>query len=338
MSVDNGNHYVLAYGEAQGSGKYKIDDPGHRNYRDLSPYHSIYDGIFAYSSTQTPPQALLITGHSPIELILTDASGNKTGFDPVSGQAFDEIPNASYRTERIAADDDSGQIDSEIKVLEVPLAPDGTYMVRVTGTGRGPYTLDFRGYDSNAATSVQSVNGMASMGSVAEFQVDYSATPGSQVTVAPVLPQLMTQKQTVLQNLQILRGAADKDAAKKLNDAIKHLKASLDTTLWRDEAHLQLKSGDMVFNEEKDAVAKLRELAADKKKGLPVDQLRRAVDVLTSVDRQLAQIALDEAISRDAKPPEIRAAQAELAKGDTENNPESAIEHYRNAWQHAVRK
>jgi len=151
-------------------------------------------------------------------------------------------------------------------------------------------------------------------------------------TVTVVGPNPM--KQAVLVVLQGLTPPSDKGDANKLNDAIKNLQKSLDPKLWIDATHLSTKDGQKVFQDEKDTVGKLQDLI---KKGYQVATLQVAIGNLVLIDRILAEVAINECTDAKAQ----AKAQDELAKGDAEaanGKPENAVEHYRNAWDHATKK
>ena len=148
-----------------------------------------------------------------------------------------------------------------------------------------------------------------------------------------------TIKGSVLAQLTTLRAdVTDKQDGDKLDEAIKHLTKSLDADLWVDETQLDLKHGDKVFNEEKDVVVKLLELLKDKKSTLTNAQramLQSSIDRLVGADKALAQAAIDAAPSGKEKDK----AMEELLKGDArilDGKFADAIEHYRNAWKHAI--
>jgi hypothetical protein len=146
-------------------------------------------------------------------------------------------------------------------------------------------------------------------------------------------------KQGVLDDLIALRATVtDKQDGDKLDEAIKHLTKSLDPDLWIDGSHPEPKHGEKVFNEEKDAVNKLRELIKDQKSTIPDATLQDFIDPLVGADRQLAVVAIADAAGGDPK--DIAKANEELAKGDSEaadGKYTDAIEHYRNAWKHALK-
>jgi MYXO-CTERM domain-containing protein len=85
---------------------------------------------------------------SPVELSVVDPAGRRAGFDPATGQTLLEIPGASYVTAGFA--DPTGVIPPDpdpAKVLVVSEPAVGTYRFRLVGTGDGPYTLNFKGFD-----------------------------------------------------------------------------------------------------------------------------------------------------------------------------------------------
>jgi hypothetical protein len=147
-------------------------------------------------------------------------------------------------------------------------------------------------------------------------------------------------KQHVLANLTALRATVrDKQDGQRLDDAIRHLTQSLDAVLWAaDGVHLQARDGERVFNAEKDAVNKLSEIIEDKRTTLAKPTLQKYVNSLVAADRALATVAIADAAGGD--PRALAQATDELHKGDndvTHGKLESGIEHYRNAWQHALR-
>jgi hypothetical protein len=148
-------------------------------------------------------------------------------------------------------------------------------------------------------------------------------------------------KQRVLDQLIALRATVtNKEDGDKLDEAIKHLTASLDNSLWIDQTHLQPKGGETAFNEEKDTVNKLRDLLQNKKSAIADALLQGFIDRIVNADRRLALVVINEAIAAHGDQKEIANARDELAKGDSDiasAKHESGIEHYRNAWQHALK-
>ena len=151
----------------------------------------------------------------------------------------------------------------------------------------------------------------------------------------------MTIKQQALAELTALRATVtDKDDGKKLDEAIEHLTKSLAAEWWVDASHLERKHGEKVFDEEKHAVKKLCELIKDKHSSLPAAVLQGFIDRMFQADRQLASIAINEAVAAGVAKKKIDQARKDLAKGDAETGDgkcENGIEDYKNAWKHAAR-
>jgi hypothetical protein len=146
--------------------------------------------------------------------------------------------------------------------------------------------------------------------------------------------------QNVLAELGALRAAVtNRDDARRLDDAIQHLTASLLSELWIDPTHLERQVGDKVFHELRGAVHQLRELIQDKNSSMADVPLRGFIDRLVRAARLLAVVSIQDAAAAGLNPAKIAEDNAEMAKGDDDVNEgkfESAIDHYRNAWKHAV--
>jgi hypothetical protein len=127
----------------------------------------------------------------------------------------------------------------------------------------------------------------------------------------------------------------------KLRDAARELSESLEPQFWLDGQHLNPKGGEHVFDNEKAAVGKLREILRDPRSaGMPGYRalLQGWIDRLVEIDRTLASTAIAEATAAGGKADRLSKANEELAKGDEADalgNPQEAIDHYKKAWQHA---
>jgi hypothetical protein len=206
-----------------------------------------------------------------------------------------------------------------------------------TLTGSTPQTVDYGG----SGTAVEAVPDLGyhfvnwSDASTDNPRTDLNITADLSVTANFAGPG--SAKQDVLDELIALRATVtDKQDGNKLDEAIKHLEKSLTPAWWTDDAHLQVKDGEKVFNEEKDAVNQLRDLIKDKKSSISDMTLQSFVDRIVAVDRLLAVVAIADATGGDSK--DIAKANDELGKGDNETAKgkyDSAIEHYRNAWKFA---
>jgi hypothetical protein len=147
-------------------------------------------------------------------------------------------------------------------------------------------------------------------------------------------------KQDVLGDLTALRKTiTNKQDGDKLDDAIKHLTASLDPKLWVDQTHLDPKGGGKAFEEEKDTVTGLRDLFKDNESGIPTSVLQGFINRIVDSDQLLAVVAINDAVAGGGDPKKIAESQDELGKGNTDFSAgryDTAIEHYEQAWNKAL--
>ena len=270
-------------------------------------------------------------------------------------QTFTITPDTGYHISDVKVDDVSvGQVssytfsavDKDHTIAATFTQDEYTLTVNVVGGGSVTKNPDQAGYHYN---DVVTLTATADLGwTFAGWSGDLTGTtnPGTvtidgnkDVTATFIGPK--TIKQNVLDDLTVLRATVtDKQDGKKLDEAIKHLTKSLDPELWTDETHLQAKHGDKVFNEEKDAVVKLLELIKDKKSAFYQSlTLQGFIDRLVNADRLLVSAAIHDAVTAGGDVKKINKANEELSKGDarvSDNHFADAIEHYRNAWKHAI--
>ncbi len=148
-------------------------------------------------------------------------------------------------------------------------------------------------------------------------------------------------KQSVFLDVAALRGTVTnrKDLA-LLDEALDDLGESLLPALWVDQLHVDRQRGDMVFQEERETAKTLCLLMKKNYSHIPTSQLQGFINQMLLVDRTLASIAIEEAITAGVSSKKIAQAQKELAKGDAETHGDKcykAFDNYRNAWKLAVR-
>jgi len=173
-----GKHWVVAVGKAvmDGTSTYIINDPVYGRTDIKEDYHNAYADISLFNDYDVDARSLAISAHSPVEFVVTDSLGRKSGYDPATGTVWDQIPNAVYYTRELGPNGPGISLHS--KELDIPSPLDGEYIVTVIGTGEGNYKLDV--YASNWQGNVerQVFSGVASSGSRAEVSVDYSSYTG----------------------------------------------------------------------------------------------------------------------------------------------------------------
>src|SRR5262249_3656610 len=124
----------------------------------------------------------------------------------------------------------------------------------------------------------------------------------------------------------------------KLDAAIASLQASVNSSLWIDQTHLQPATGQTVFADERDAVKSLQDLLKNKKSTIPDSALQGPIDRIMKADRLLAEVAVNAAIAAGGLSDLIADAQRELGMGDTDRSNarfDQAVGHYGLAWKHA---
>jgi hypothetical protein len=132
------------------------------------------------------PAALSAVAESPVELLLSDPQGRRLGNIEPGNDVF-EIPRGSYfRDFPIGDDDGDGPSLGDptgIKTAYVPNPLNGIYILEVRGTGAGSFTIRFSAVASDGTFQEVTVSGVTAPGSLLAYEVEYSATPGSPLTV-----------------------------------------------------------------------------------------------------------------------------------------------------------
>ena len=160
-----------------------------------------------------------------------------------------------------------------------------------------------------------------------------SSTCGAEVQTveAQAVSTPRLAKRAVRAALEALVPSGNRDADKRIAEAVRDIKDSLDPKLWIDDSHLTAKKGEEVFQEEHEAVEHLRNI-----KGAVAGAVPGLVAQLVEIDRTLAQIAIEGATDHKAvvkANKEMEKAAEELRKG----KPNNAIEHYKQAWKVATK-
>ena len=148
------------------------------------------------------------------------------------------------------------------------------------------------------------------------------------------------------------------------------MQTSLNPQYWIDDNHVKKQYGKKVFNYEKEAVSKLRDLIKHydseesggchdghqgdnddsdrdddrdddrderdhRASSIPEAVVRDFINRIVSADRILAQVAINDAITGGGTAQDIAKAQADLADGDHDvlkKKYQGAIQDYRDAW------
>lgn len=190
MNVKGGGHFVMVVGRTGLSSDtpWKIYDPNPKNLprEQLTTLAEADGGV--YPGTRRfrgwrdaypfPIYGIRFLLYSPAELLVTAPDGSKTGFDPITGRTYNEIPNSSYQLEGYD-DAETGIINPDkVKILDITGVPsDGEYLVQVTGTGTGMYDLAITriGNDARERDRIELIEVPVEYGEVHRYAVAYSA-------------------------------------------------------------------------------------------------------------------------------------------------------------------
>ncbi len=80
------------------------------------------------------------------QLMLVDAHGNQTGYDPTTGRMLQNISGAVYTNDSItdATDGSDDAAEAEVRLLRVQATAGDTYQLHVLPTDRNSYRIEFR--------------------------------------------------------------------------------------------------------------------------------------------------------------------------------------------------
>jgi parallel beta-helix repeat protein len=290
---------------------------------------------------------ILIGSSGNIAITGNQFSGN--GYDPYPGEA--PTPQNPYSLivgpDPNAAAIDFGGVIPELESFGVQPNPLGGFSVHensFVGNLNGIWNYDIVSVDAECnwwgAANGPGPVGPGS-GDTVSANVDYSPwllAPGGPCTGG--LPPRQIKIQVGGELMALLGTITDGGDRSKLQDAINHLNKSIAVANWVDDSHPKPGSkGEAVFNEEEKTVNDLKALRNNNHSGIPAATLQGYIDLLVAADRQIAQIAIAEAIARGGNAGKISTANSELIKGDVEaarDHPDKAIDHYKNAWKNAI--
>jgi hypothetical protein len=104
--------------------------------------------------------------HLPVDVMVTDPQGRRIGYDPVSGQAINEIPGGYY----------TGSSSDVEFIMIGQEGNDDTFTITTTGTDSGDYAISIHHVDDNHIYPVGLVQGTAQPGQVATSVVGLKDT------------------------------------------------------------------------------------------------------------------------------------------------------------------
>ncbi len=97
--------------------------------------------IMSWLATSARPN-LIISAHSPADILVTDPSGARVGYDPLMDDVINEIPGAIYSGPR-----------TDPQEISIPSPLQGVYTVDIFGTGTGSYTMTITSVGADGVTT-----------------------------------------------------------------------------------------------------------------------------------------------------------------------------------------
>lgn len=175
-------HFVAATGVTETAGgdlTFAINDPEY-GATTLAEYHNNnYHSARLFGDTQKNESALFVSGHSPIELVITDPLGRKSGYDPRTGTTLAEIPGATYGTVTFGPVD-AATAEAEVEAREFHLGDpvEGTYVIEVIGTGDGAYTVHASAFRTGKSMDNREYAGSTTLNEVDRIVLQYDEVSG----------------------------------------------------------------------------------------------------------------------------------------------------------------
>jgi hypothetical protein len=184
-------HFITVTGMDPEKTTYKIMDPSGGVMTTLAARNYVVpDGgvrIFAGPEFQyTDMSGIIIYFHSPGELVIEDPNGLKTGYDPIEGVYYNEIPRSSYSATGLNDDVDPVPVTDipMVEELEVMRPSAGDYKLYVMGTGEGTYDLDIAAYDPDGVRSLKQFKDVeVAPGDVHTFSFYYPKASGAGINM-----------------------------------------------------------------------------------------------------------------------------------------------------------
>jgi len=207
--TSGGQHFMLATGIAVDDGgkvTYQLNNPGTTNGRDQlqSTLENDFPSIVGYILYRpaADPSMMMITAPLNVHLVITDPLGHRSGFDPNTNTAYNEIPGASYGLQSINTPGDEAQPNKTLiaeryfALSQATDIPSGNYSVQVHALDSGSYYIDYRGYDSTGTTNNSSLkSGTLVAGQSAAVTINHSSEASLQLTADLALSEYSIKKE-----------------------------------------------------------------------------------------------------------------------------------------------
>lgn len=171
-----------------------IVKPGTPAANQLSIYGQFANPAAAGTGNQDSQRADVTNGESPIQLLITDPSGNKTGYDPTTDTYLQEIPDSSYAIEGGLADP-TGQSSTPLVPFFHANSPNvGEYKIEVISTRTGSYSLNVKSFVGTHSPTLQTITGTATPGAIQNYIATYTTN-----STPPPIQQVIEDRERYVQ-------------------------------------------------------------------------------------------------------------------------------------------
>ncbi len=193
-NVRNG-HFIVA--DSKLASTYHIRDPYFFNNKYLTNdtnstnthnYGNYFGGIrtFSLGNFGTIPPSIMMNLASPAEIVVTDPTGKRVGFDPATNTSYNEITGGAYFKDSIGGGpDDATSTGHEVKVIWIPTPVSGTYNVSVTGTDSGQFTFGSLVYGNQNDPHLQFFVGSTQANLTTLYSLNYSPDHPDSIIIKP---------------------------------------------------------------------------------------------------------------------------------------------------------
>lgn len=183
-------HFIVGTGYAGNT--FTINDPGFSRTRlDDPAYGNSSLGLRRFAKTASDFTSIEVVIMAPAQVLVGDANGNRTGFNPTASDVVQEIPGSTYFFEPALADDTGENPapppNAGINVVELSMPQASTYTIEVIAPANERYSFAMYGSDRNSNLSFNLFEGQpATAAAQPRYTFIYDPTPGAKTLVFQV--------------------------------------------------------------------------------------------------------------------------------------------------------
>ena len=184
LKVPGTQHWVVAKGIDDNS--FLINDPAYPRLALNDPaYQNNALAMRRFHKTSSDFSSFEVTAKLPSQILVTDSSGRRTGFDKATGNTLKEIPNSTYFFEDAYSnpglDDPLPPNGTGINSAFITTPPDEIYKVEIVLPVGEEYSFAVYGTDVDASTLFELYEGSNKSNENNMYTFRYRPTPGGNI-------------------------------------------------------------------------------------------------------------------------------------------------------------